>query len=1362
MVNYSSNNFLVKANLILLIILLTNINAQQPRFKFENLTTNDGLSQNIITTIFQDSRDFLWIGTSDGLNRFDGINFKIYKSDLVDTSTLQGHNFSQLVEDKEGNLWIGSYGGGLNKYIRKQDKFKRYNSDPRFKDNLLWDRIKALTFDKDGYLWIGSEGGLRKMNIKNGDQRVININETNPDSLSEKNIRALYTDREGKIWIGTANGVFIYHPLKKKFRKYLPSTMNIKSLATNYIICFEEDKDGVMWVGTTGGFHRYNKESDDFTRYLPIPNNPYSINDSDIRGILEDRNGNLWIATSNGGVNLFDRKKNIFYHYQKNPFNSQTLSSDITTWLLEDRTGILWIGTYGGGLNKLSFKKSQFETYRTEPNKTDALTNNNIMHFLVESKNQIWVATYGGGLNKLVRSSYGDRFINYRHDAGNPENSLLSNKVRTLAYDNYKNIWVGTEYGISRIDKASGKFKNYTNLNSNLISNTVFSLVVTNNNDLLVGTYGGGLSFLEKSTDRFINYTHNPNNPKTISSDIVWCILEDSKKRIWVGTEAGLNYFDRQKKEFVHYKYDQKNPKSISDNTILIVFEDSKGNIWIGTTQGLNKIIGDIEKNRDISFLKYSIKDGLPDKNIQGIVEDDKGFFWISTNKGISKFDPIKGTFKNYNTDDGLQSDGFSVGACAKIEETGELIFGGENGFNLFYPQNVSDDEFTPKIEITQLLINNQLVTPGSSQFGNILQYSIGETKEFELPYYINDIAFEFAALHFANPKNNQYSYFLEGLDTNWNYIGKRRFASFTNLLPGEYVFRVRGSNHNGYWNQTGASIKIIITPPFWLTWVFRISVLIFLFTLIYVGYKTKTKNIKKRNKQLAILVDERTDELQKSNKTLEDEIAERRVIEEKLIKSKEEAEAANKAKSEFLANISHELRTPLNAILGYTQILRKQNNLTENQKDQLITVQQSGEHLLTLINDILDLRRIEAHKDSVLSIEFNFKMLIEEVISTLRVKAIEKDLTFNYEEVTDLPNYIIGDPKKTKQILLNLLGNAIKYTSKGSVTFKTSCQEFVHATKLSRETPFTKARIIFEVIDTGPGIEESKLDKLFQPFISREEASSEIEGTGLGLAITKKIVELLDGYISVKSSVGNGTTFSVELEFEVSQNKNVTQIRTESNIIGYLGERKTILLVDDNLINTNMLTSVLEPLGFNIITAFNGMEAIQSIKNKKPDLMLIDLLMPDLDGIQTMEIIREDKSLSTLKSIGVSAAVADALRMEKFEKLCDDLVSKPIETNRLLEVIEKYLNLTWILDQDINLTLASTRQKPKTNINEIVKPPQDIIERIIKHVGLGDYGSIDSILNELSTEEKYILFVNKVKELSKQFDEESIIKLCS
>jgi signal transduction histidine kinase/ligand-binding sensor domain-containing protein/DNA-binding NarL/FixJ family response regulator len=1357
-----SFNKSAKLVFVLVFILLSSINAQQPRFKFENLTTNNGLSQNIITTIFQDSRDFLWIGTSDGLNRFDGINFKIYKSDLKDSSTIHGHNFSQLVEDKEGNLWVASYGGGLNKYIRKSDTFIRYSSDPKLKDNLLWDRIKAITFDKDGYLWIGSEGGLRKMNITNGDQRIIKVKHDDPDSLNEKNIRALYTDSEGKIWIGTSNGLFIYKPVIKKYKRYLPSTVNINSLATNYIVCFEEDKNGVMWVGSTGGFHRYNKKNDDFTRFLPDANNPYSINDSDIRSILEDRNGYLWISTSNGGLNLFDREKNIFNHYQKNPFDAQSLSSDITTWLIEDRSGILWIGTYGGGLNKLSFKKSQFETFRTEPNKKDALTNNNIMRFLVESKNQIWVATYGGGLNKLVRDANGNRFINYKNDPNNPKNSLLSNKIRTLAYDKNKNILIGTEYGISKLNRATGKFQNYTTLNNSFSIDAVFALISNKNDDILLGIYGGGFSWLDKTTDGFINYTHNPNNPKTISSDIVWSIFEDSKNRIWIGTEAGLNYFDRNKKEFIHFKYDAKNPKSISDNTILTIFEDSKANIWIGTTQGLNKIIGDIEKSSDISFLKYSVPDGLPDNNIQGIVEDNDGFLWLSTNKGISKFDPVKASFKNYNTDDGLQSDGFSVGACAKIEETGELLFGGENGFNLFYPQNVSDDKHIPKIAITQLLINNQIITPGTSAFGDVLDSAIGETKEFTLPYYINDIAFEFAALHFANPANNKYAYFLEGLDTSWNYIGNRRFASFTNLPPGEYVFKVKGSNHNGYWNQEGASIKIIITPPFWLTWPFRIVTILFVIISIYAGYKFKTRSIEKRSKQLAVLVDERTDELQRSNRNLEDEIIERRVIEEKLIKSKEDAESANRAKSEFLANISHELRTPLNAILGYTQILRKQTNLTEIQKDQLITVQQSGEHLLTLINDILDLRRIEAHKDSTLSIEFNLRMFIEEVISTVRVKAIEKDLAFNYEEVTDLPSQVIGDPKKTKQVLLNLLGNAIKYTNKGSVTFKTASQEFIPATKLSRETPLTKARINFEVIDTGPGIEESKLDKLFQPFISREEDSSEIEGTGLGLAITKKIVEILGGHITVKSNVGIGTTFSVELEFEISQIQNATDVTTASNIIGYSGQRKTILLVDDNSTNRNMLTSTLEPLGFMIETASNGIEALQSIRNKMPNIMLIDLLMPDLDGLKTMEIIREDKSLCSLKAIGVSAAVADASRMEKFAILCDDLVSKPINTNALLDVIEKHLNLTWILDQDINLTLQSTRQKTKTNITEIIKPSEDVLERIIKHVGLGDFGTIDNILNELISEEKYIPFVNKVKEFSKQFDEEAIIKLCS
>lgn len=1126
---------LKKTKYIAFLILCSLINnyAQNSNLKFQHLSVENGLPNNWVTSIVQDYKGFLWIGTCVGLGRYDGKRIKNYFYSSNDSTSLKNNVVKTLFEDSKKNLWIGTYNGGISKFNREKENFIHFPNP--FSDSISskWDNILSISEDSSGILWIGSEGGLSSFDpIKNKYLSTDYSFVKNPEDINKREVFSTYIDNENNLLLGTISKFGIYDIEKKLFTSYLT---DIPSWVNEIF----QDSDGNYWLGTFNkGIFVFNKEKGIIKTY-PTENT--------IECIFEDDNKNLWIGVSSAGLMIINLTSGKIKRVQNRPNDPNSISSNIIYSFYKDNSDVLWLGTHNG-ISRYNLNQKKFNNVTNEIDNSNSLSNTKITSIDKDFYGNFWISYWGNGIEKL--DSNFNKIASYHHRE-NDSKSLASNMVRQLLVDDNNNIWVITDgKGLSILNSKTKKIKSYSidNLSNYFPDNFLYTIFMDHNGTIWIGGWHSGIIKCELDSEFNLKtkaYTHNPSDSTSLSFNTVMNIFEDSEYNLWVSTKGGgLN-------KFIDFENNGKNPKFINSRLfnkhenlpaskeIMVFFEDSYKNYWIGTNgEGLQKY-SPIDK----SYKIYTKKDGLASDEILGLVEDSEGNLWVSTNIGLSKINIKSESIISFGKSDGIISGNFSHNSVFK-DSSGILYFGTSKSILFFDPREIVPSKIVPDVAITGLQIFNKCVEIGEKINDRvILEKSILETEEIVLSYKESVFSIEFAALNFLAPEKNKFAYKMKGFEDDWRMAREGiQFETYTNLYPGDYIFQVKAANKDGYWNETGASLKIKILPPFYQTyWFLTILVILFFLSIIFF-IKFRVRQIKKQNIRLEKKVSVRTAELKdeikerkvieekllnyktnleslvtKRTKKLNDEIEERKIIEQDLTIAKYEAEKSDRLKSEFLAQMSHEIRTPINSILNFTSLIKSDiiNVMNDDLRVSFQAIESAGNRTVRTVDLILNMSEIQAETYEYTKMKFD---LIDNVFNNLfhEFKHLAKSKGLELALINNASNLEIeADYYSVTQIFSNLIDNAIKYTKRGFVNI---------IVKKNMD-----GTIEIEISDSGIGIAKAYLPKLFLPFSQEEQGyTRKFEGNGLGLALVKKYCEMNNAQISVQSKKNIGTTFKI------------------------------------------------------------------------------------------------------------------------------------------------------------------------------------------------------------------------------------------
>ncbi len=1218
-------------------------------YSFTRIDINQGLSHNQVHSIYKDSHGFVWIGTNSGLNRFDGYTFKIFKHIPSDSTSLSDNRIQRIFEDYTGKLWITPMDSFII-YDPSTEKFSHDNELFHKDTEVPLNNISRILQDSAGNIWfICDQYGLFIYNIQADSIIHLRNNPADTTSIDNRSISSVVTDSDGNIWLLGFYGIL--EKLDGKTFKVVYRTRFLQEL-------YPEWRELNLYIDSNNDLWIYSSSSDEglflfdtktYThRHFHQNSKKFRLNNDIVNSVVQDNAGIIWVGTDHGGINLIDKKDFSVRVIQHNPDDSRCLSQNSITTLYKDDEGIIWVGTFKKGLCYYHENLYKFKLYQHQPNNPNSLPFNDVNCFQEDEKGNLWIGTNGKGLVYFDRKN--NTFISYRHNPDNPR-SLSHNVIVSMLYDSEKILWLGTYYG--GLNRFDGKvFTHYRNNaeNPNSISNDrVWEILEDSQKNLWIGTLGGGLDLFDRETQTFRHYQSEDSN--SIHSDYILHLTKDKQGNIWIGTANGVERYNPKNKTFYLYSHIPSNNNSLSHNVVSSLVVDSRGLIWMATQEGLTIFEPTIS-----TFYRYYIEDGLPDNNILALLEDDQGSIWASTTSGITNISynkhiengKYKLTFTNYSESDGLQGKEFNEGVAFKTSK-GELIFGGPDGFNIIDPATLTFNTEPPDIVITNFQIFNKSVGIGQKINGRVLlEKSVFQTSELHLKHFEDVISIEFAALNYIHPEKNHYEYMLEGFNREWMQASSDdRKATYTNLDPGEYVFRVRASNNDNVWNTEGASLKIIVRPPFWKTkaaifgyFVFLLAALITLRYLVLLKERIRVRN--EHEKQEA-----------------------RRRHELDLLKIR------------FFTNVSHEFRTPLSLIISPLEKLLKKSQ-DDEEKSQFKLIYRNARRLLNLVNQLLDFRRMEVQKINLKPAYGDIVLFIDEIYQTFTDLAERKHIRFEY--ITSHKEFFTWfDHDKLEKIVFNLVSNAFKFTPEGKtvkidLVIKPGDKKILKPEEQKPDPDY----ITLKVIDTGLGIPPENLNRIFDRFFQNEIPEHIVsQGSGIGLSLTKEFVQLHNGTITVDSEPDKGSCFTIILPLSPVPKQQSSELadlpekiwipeNEEPTFKADEGKRKAaVLLVEDNDDFRFYLKDNLKSK-YTIIEASNGKEGISAAISNLPDLIVSDVMMPVIDGFELCQQLKSNPNTSHIPIILLTARMSEQKKLEGFETGADDYITKPFSFEML------------------------------------------------------------------------------------------------
>lgn len=1265
--------------------------------KFKHLTVENGLSNNQINTIIQDRYDFMWFGTEDGLNRYDGYNFKVFRNISSDSTSLSDNSIWSLLEDSEGNILIGTKSGILNKYDPIMDKFSRIEFQSIIQPE---NSIKTLYEDSKGNIWIGTyKKGLYRLDRKTKKVDHWSRDRNDSNSLSHNYILSILEDKNGKIIIGTYIGLSIFDPKNPQngFTTYYKGKNNLNNLSANLIWQLTQSPidSNIIWVSTHNHLTKLNINKYSFDRF-EIPN-PQNLQYGTSTGYIIEQINNgqrVLLSDSYSGllkINLTTNKVSRYTHVND---NSQSIISDQINKILLDRSGVLWLATEHG----ISYSTNKVSLFNSEEinDKIELLSKKNITALCKVNDRKFYLGTTNGIYSlENIGNNFSVNKLPY----------LQNYHIWSLAATGENEVWAGTYgKGLKQININNGIIKDWILYNSKTNSRALFynkTLLADNSGAIWIGFWGVGVGRIDPNNGRYNNWLNEPDNKNSLSHNDVWSIEEDRFGRIWLGTQGGgLNLFENGG-IFHNWLEDDDSTNSLSSNSIFclaeskIDIENNQTLLWIGTNNGLTKLILDNRSdssiyNFDTHFQSYSVKDGLSNNLINSIIVEDDGNLWLGTGSGISFFDVKKQTFLNFSSEDGII--GTSINPDAALKFKNYIIMGSNNGLNIFDPKNISLSDYKPNLVFTDFqLFNKSIKITGN----DILKKSLIKTDKIELDNDQDVFSIEFAALDYNSPASIKYAYKMEGFDNDWIESSHRRFVTYTNLDPGRYKFKVKSTNADGVWVVNETSLNIIINPPWWKT-IWANIVFIFLILLgLYAIRRFELNRTRLRN------------ELR---------------LKEFEVKQKSELE---EIKSRFFANLSHEFRTPLMLIKGPLENLK--NKFASNNDENIELIERNSNRLGNLIDQLLELSQLEKAAVPLKAGKENITVILKGLISSFESLAIQKNISLSFNN--NLKRELLWiDKDKFEKIINNLLSNAFKFTpDNGKVNIT-----------LNDKSESNIAELL--ISDTGISIPNDKIEKIFDRFYQVEETSKRTHGgSGIGLALVKEFVDLHKWNISIKSDIGKGTEFKIEIPYgneHLSDEEKIFSNKTEteqnitneslSNNSYYKREldykpgddKKSILIVDDSDDVRKYLRNLLSE-HYSIYEADNGESGIKKAAEILPDLILSDVMMPSMDGIEFCSKIKSEWQTSDIPIILLTAKASFESKIEGLEIGADEYLIKPFDSrelftriNNLIDQRER-LRKKYVNENDLHFEKSKINTADKEFIENVISSIEKNIDKV-------------------------------------------------